>query len=77
MAYMFYSVLSFFYDVEVDVTLQLTVSQSICQDIEPTLGFVTRYYFLSEDCCLKAAVLSLWGALSDERSVLSFVILSL
>jgi hypothetical protein len=43
---------------EVEVTLQLTVSQSVCQDIEPTLRLVTRYYFLSEGCCLKVAVLS-------------------
>jgi hypothetical protein len=32
---------------EVEVTLQLAVSQSVCQGIEPTLGLVTRYYFLS------------------------------
>jgi hypothetical protein len=31
-------------------------------------GLETRYYFLSEGCFLKIAVLSLWGALSDERS---------
>jgi hypothetical protein len=42
----------------VKVTLQLTVSQSVCQGIEPTLRLVTRYYFLSEGC-LKVAVLSL------------------
>jgi hypothetical protein len=29
------------------------------------------YYFLSEDCFLNVAVLSLRGALSDERSVIS------
>jgi hypothetical protein len=67
--------------IEVEVTLQLTVSQSVsqsvCQGIEPALGLVTRYYFLSEGCFLKVAVLSLWGALSDERSGLSFVFLSL
>jgi hypothetical protein len=66
---------------EVGVTLQLTfsqsVSQSVCQGIEPILGLVTRYYFLSEGYFLKVAVLSLWGALSDERSGLSFVNLSL
>jgi hypothetical protein len=33
--------------VKVKVTLQLTVSQSLCQGIEPILGLVTRYYFLS------------------------------
>jgi hypothetical protein len=36
-----------------------------------------RYYFLSEGCFLKFAVLSLWGALSNEWSGLSFVFLSL
>jgi hypothetical protein len=41
------------------------------------MRLVTRYYFLPESCFLKVAVLSLWGALSDERSGLSFVILSL
>jgi hypothetical protein len=45
-----------------------SASQSVCQDIEPTLGLVTRYYFLSEGSFLKVAVLSLWGTLSDERS---------
>jgi hypothetical protein len=52
--------------VKVKVTLQLTVSVS--QGIEPILGLVIRYYFLSEGCFLKFAVLSFWGALSDERS---------
>jgi hypothetical protein len=61
--------------VKVKVTLQLTVSQSLCQGIEPILGLVTRYYFLSEGCFLKFSVLSFWGALSDERSGLSFVFL--
>jgi hypothetical protein len=55
----------------VKVTLQLTVSQSLCQGIEPILGLVTRYYFLSEGCFLKFAVLSFWGALSDKRSGLT------
>jgi hypothetical protein len=61
------------HQVKVKVTLQLTVSQSLCQGIEPTLRLVTRYYFLSEGCFLKFAFLSLWGALSDERSGLSFL----
>jgi hypothetical protein len=40
------------------------------------VGLATRYYFLSECCCLKFAVLFLWGALSDERkgSAISSVI---
>jgi hypothetical protein len=61
--------------IEVEVTLHLTVSQSVCRGVESTLGLVTRYYFLSEGCCLKIAVLSLWGALSDDRSGLSLVII--
>jgi hypothetical protein len=62
--------------VKVKATLQLTVSQSLYQGIEPILGLVTRYYFLSEGFP-KFAFLSLWGALSDERSRLSFVFPSL
>jgi hypothetical protein len=38
------------------------------------VGLATRYYFLSECCCQKFAVLSLWGALSDERTGLQFVV---
>jgi hypothetical protein len=30
--------------IEVEVTLQMTVSQSACLGVEPTLGLVTRYY---------------------------------
>jgi hypothetical protein len=64
-------------DFGIEVTLQLKVSQSVCQGIEPTLELVTRYYFLFEGTFfLKVAVFSLWGALSDERSGLSFVFLS-
>jgi hypothetical protein len=65
------------FQLKVKVRLQLTVSQSLCQGIEPILGLVTRYYFLSEGCFLKFAVMSFWGALSDERSGLSFVSLCL
>jgi hypothetical protein len=34
---------------------------------------VTRYYFPSEGFCQKIAFLSLWSALSDESSGLSFL----
>jgi hypothetical protein len=34
------------YNIEVEVTLRLTVSQSVCRGVEPTLLLVTRYYFL-------------------------------
>jgi hypothetical protein len=54
--------------VEVNVTLRQMVSQPVCQGVEPDSGLVTRYYFLSEGCCLMVAVSSLWVTLSDERS---------
>jgi hypothetical protein len=38
--------------VEVEVTLRLTASQTVSLRVEPALGLVTRYYFLSEGCCL-------------------------
>jgi hypothetical protein len=60
-----------------EVTLRLTVSQSVCLGIEHPLGLATRYYFLSECCCLGVAVLFLWGALSDERTGLQFSVQSL
>jgi hypothetical protein len=60
--------------VKVEVTLRLTVGQSLWLGVEPTLGLVTGYYFLSEGCCLKLEVLSLWGALSDERTGLQFAV---
>jgi hypothetical protein len=43
--------------------------------VEVTLR-LTRYYFLSECCCLKLALVSLWGALSDERTGLQFAVQS-
>jgi hypothetical protein len=52
----------------VRVTLRLTFSQSVCLGVEPRLGLMTRYLFW-----MKVTVLSIWGALSDERSGLSFV----
>jgi hypothetical protein len=60
----------------VEATLRLTVSQYVL--VSSTLvGLATRYYFLSECCCLKFAVLYLWGALSDERTGLQFAVQSL
>jgi hypothetical protein len=38
------------------------------------VGLATRYYFLSECCCLKFAVLFLWGALCDERTGLQLTV---
>jgi hypothetical protein len=54
-----------------------SVSRSVCLGVEPTLGLPARYYFLSEGCCLKVAVLFLWGALYDERTRLQFAVQSL
>jgi hypothetical protein len=59
---------------EVEVTLRLAVSQSVCLGIEHPLGLATRYYFLLECFCLKFAVLFLVGALSDERTGLQFAV---
>jgi hypothetical protein len=39
----------------------------------PLCGHLTRYWFLFKILGLEFVVLSLWGALSDERSGLSFV----
>jgi hypothetical protein len=38
------------------------------------VGLATRYYFLSECCCLKFAVLFLWSALPDKRTGLRFAV---
>jgi hypothetical protein len=56
--------------VRVRVTLQLTVSQSVRLGVEPDLGLLNRdnFFFF-----WKVTVLSFGGALSDERSGLSFV----
>jgi hypothetical protein len=50
---------------KVKVMLRL-VSQSVCLSVKFTLELVTRYYFLSESCCVVSV-----GALSDERLGLS------
>jgi hypothetical protein len=44
-----------------------SVSQSVSLRVEPRLGLMTRYLLLFDSSC------SLWGALSDERTGLSFV----
>jgi hypothetical protein len=58
--------------VKVRVTLGLTVSHYVLVSI-PLCGRLTRYCFLFKSLGLESVVLSLWGALSDERSGLSFV----
>jgi hypothetical protein len=35
-----------------------TDGQSVCRGVEPTLGLVTRYSFLSEGCFLKVMVVN-------------------
>jgi hypothetical protein len=62
--------------LEVEFTLRPAVSRSVCLGVEPNLGFVTRYCFLSERFCLKFAVLFLWGTSSDERTGLQFAVQS-
>jgi hypothetical protein len=60
-------------EVEVEVTLRLTVSRYVL--VSSTLvRLATRCYFLSECCCLKFAVLFRWGILSDERTGLQFAV---
>jgi hypothetical protein len=54
--------------VKVKVTLRLTVSQSVSLGVEPHLGLMTRYLLLFDSYGLV-----LRGALSDERTGLSFV----
>jgi hypothetical protein len=57
-----------------------TDGQSVSQYVlvsSTLVGLATRYYFLSECCCLKFAVLFLWGALSDERTGLQSAVYSL
>jgi hypothetical protein len=54
-----------------------TDGQSVSQYVlvsSTLVGLATRYFFLSECCCLKFALLFLWGALSDERTGLQFAV---
>jgi hypothetical protein len=37
---------------QVKVMLRLMVSQSVCLGFKFTLELMTRYYFLSESCCV-------------------------
>jgi hypothetical protein len=53
---------------QVKVTLRLTVSQSVNLSVEPHQGSMAKYSLLFDSYGLV-----LWGALSDERTVLSFV----
>jgi hypothetical protein len=60
----------------IEVTLRLMVGQSVSIALVSStlVGLATRYYFLSECCCPKFAVIFLWGALSDERTGLQFAV---
>jgi hypothetical protein len=66
--FIYFRTATWFTEAEAEVTLRLTVSQSVRLGVEPTAKLATRYLLY-----LKVAVLSLWGALSDERSGLSLV----
>jgi hypothetical protein len=54
--------------VKVKVTLRLTVSQPVSHGVGPIWSSWPDIYY-----CLTVTVLFLWGALSDERTGLSFV----
>jgi hypothetical protein len=56
--------------VRVIVTLRLTVSKLVLAS-SPLCGRLTRYCFLFNNLGLEFVVLSLWGALFDERTGLS------
>jgi hypothetical protein len=58
-------------EVEVEVTLRLTASQSVSLGVEPHLGLMTRYLLLF--CQLRSCFFGGRGALSDERTGLPFV----
>jgi hypothetical protein len=60
------------FEVEVEVTLRLTVSQYVL--VSSTLVGLATNYFLLECCCLKFAALYLWRALSDETTGLQFAV---
>jgi hypothetical protein len=55
--------------VKVKVTLRLTDSHSVSLGVEPSSGALDQIFFY----CLTFALLLLCGALSDERTGLSFV----
>jgi hypothetical protein len=63
--------------VRVRVILRLTVSQSVCLGVEPTSWTFDQILLPFQEFGLEFVVLSLWGALSDERPGLPFVSRSL
>jgi hypothetical protein len=54
--------------VKAKVTLRPTVREPVCLGVKPHLGHKTRFLLLS------VVGLFMWGALSDERTGLSFTI---
>jgi hypothetical protein len=59
--------------VKVKVTFRPTVSQSVRLGVKPILGLLTRILSSSEVYFWTLRSCLFWGALSDERSGLSFV----
>jgi hypothetical protein len=58
--------------VEVKLTLRPTVSRSVCLGVKHPSGAQNQIFFSFSFCCQAVAGLLMWGALSDERTGLSF-----
>jgi hypothetical protein len=63
-------------EVEVEVTFRLTVSQVVCVGAGHPFGPMTTFYFLLSFAG-QLLCSSFWGALSDERTGLQFVVQSI
>jgi hypothetical protein len=62
--------------LQIKVTLRPMTSRSVSLGFEPHLGLMTRCELLFDSYCLTVTVLSISGAHSDERSGLSFVLVT-
>jgi hypothetical protein len=51
-----------------------TDSQSVCRGVEPTLEPETRYYFLSEGCCLVSVGRPLWRDDLSQNVVIPLIV---
>jgi hypothetical protein len=65
------------YNVEVEVTFRLTVSEPICLGIEYPCGTCDHILFPVGMLLFEISVFYLLGALSDERTYLQFAVQSL